>query len=348
VKDLELDRLKDKLARVADREREVAAHNRVILQRLRTGDASALPAWPNDRTPTKKSTHLSNVTTTSSKGSDPVTKAVTVSDLVNAFETQRLELFSRNKELELQVQNLLHKLKDLQSDWDGKVLSIDHPSDFDADITRSMVSEDYNSNGSSSINPSSVLTPTARQMYDKMLQQTEQLEYLTRQLEVSRALGSEKDEMLNAFRVRASELHEEIENLRLQLDSRPTVRQWTQAQRERESLEERLHDLILLRGESSEIAMWRKHLSTSERIKVDRRNHELGLWLLDSLPKTTMKEVLQAVCRELDITEISEIQPSLVKLKAVVKAVPRMERYSTVQYRQLVLLKIDTPALCVN
>jgi len=348
VKDLELDRLKDKLARVADREREVAAHNRVILQRLRTGDASALPAWPNDRTPTKKSTHLSNVPTTSSKGSDPVTKAVTVSDLVNAFETQRLELFSRNKELELQVQNLLHKLKDLQSDWDGKVLSIDHPSDFDADITRSMVSEDYNSNGSSSINPSSVLTPTARQMYDKMLQQTEQLEYLTRQLEVSRALGSEKDEMLNAFRVRASELHEEIESLRLQLDSRPTVRQWTQAQRERESLEERLHDLILLRGESSEIAMWRKHLSTSERIKVDRRNHELGLWLLDSLPKTTMKEVLQAVCRELDITEISEIQPSLVKLKAVVKAVPRMERYSTVQYRQLVLLKIDTPVLCVN
>lgn len=348
MKDLELDRLKDKLARVADREREVAAHNRVILQRLRTGDASALPAWPNDRTPTKKSTHLSNVTTTSSKGSDPVTKAVTVSDLVNAFETQRLELFSRNKELELQVQNLLHKLKDLQSDWDGKVLSIDHPSDFDADITRSMVSEDYNSNGSSPINPSSVLTPTARQMYDKMLQQTEQLEYLTRQLEVSRALGSEKDEMLNAFRVRASELHEEIENLRLQLDSRPTVRQWTQAQRERESLEERLHDLILLRGESSEIAMWRKHLSTSERIKVDRRNHELGLWLLDSLPKTTMKEVLQAVCRELDITEISEIQPSLVKLKAVVKAVPRMERYSTVQYRQLVLLKIDTPVLCVH
>lgn len=333
MKDLELDRLKDKLARVADREREVAAHNRVILQRLRTGDASALPAWPNDRTPTKKSTHLSNVTTTSSKGSDPVTRAVTVSDLVNAFETQRLELFSRNKELELQVQNLLHKLKDLQSDWDGKVLSIDHPSDFDADITRSMLSEDNSnqpssSNGSSSINPSSVLTPTARQMYDKMLQQTDQLEYLTRQLEVSRALGSEKDEMLNAFRVRASELHEEIENLRLQLDSRPTVRQWTQAQRERESLEERLHDLILLRGESSEIAMWRKHLSTSDRIKVDRRNHELGLWLLDSLPKTTMKEVLQAVCRELDITEISEIQPSLVKLKAVVKAVPRMERYS--------------------
>ena len=73
--------------------------------------------------------------------------------------------------------------------------------------------------------------------------------------------------------------------------------------------------------------MWRKHLSTTDRIKVDKRNHELGLWLLDSLPKATMKEVLQTICRELDITEISDIQPSLVKLKAVVKTVPRMERF---------------------
>ena len=92
-------------------------------------------------------------------------------------------------------------------------------------------------------------------------------------------------------------------------------------------MEERLHDLILLRGESAEISMWRKHLSTTDRIKVDKRNHELGLWLLDSLPKATMKEVLLTICRELDITEISDIQPSLVKLKAVVKTVPRMERF---------------------
>jgi hypothetical protein len=30
---------------------------------------------------------------------------------------------------------------------------------------------------------------------------------------------------------------------------------------------------------------------------------------------------------QLDISEISEIQPALVKLKAVVKSVPRMERF---------------------
>lgn len=32
---------------------------------------------------------------------------------------------------------------------------------------------------------------------------------------------------------RAMELHSEVENLRLQLESRPTMRQWTQAQRDR-------------------------------------------------------------------------------------------------------------------
>lgn len=40
-----------------------------------------------------------------------------------------------------------------------------------------------------------------------------------------------------------------------------------------------------------------------------------------------MKDMLQAVCRELDLPEISGIPQSLAKLKAVVKLVPRMERF---------------------
>ena len=39
-----------------------------------------------------------------------------------------------------------------------------------------------------------------------------------------------------------------------------------------------------------------------------------------------MKEVLQSVCRDLDITDVSEIPICLSKLKMVVKTVPRMER----------------------
>ena len=39
-----------------------------------------------------------------------------------------------------------------------------------------------------------------------------------------------------------------------------------------------------------------------------------------------MKEVLQSVCRDLDITDVSEIPICLSKLKMVVKTVPRMEQ----------------------
>ena len=92
-------------------------------------------------------------------------------------------------------------------------------------------------------------------------------------------------------------------------------------------LESKLHDVIMMRKEAAEVASWRKHLSTSDRIKVDKRNHQLGLWIIESIPTAVVKEVLQAACRELDISDISELQPSIAKLKAVVRSVPRMETF---------------------
>jgi hypothetical protein len=122
------------------------------------------------------------------------------------------------------------------------------------------------------------MTPTAQKMYRKIEQQEGEIEALRRSVEVQMAITCERDETLKAIREKASELHEEIEYLRLQLESRPTMRQWSQAQRDRELLEEKLHDLVLLRGESAEIAMWRKHLSTQDRIKVRvRESPDLGL-----------------------------------------------------------------------
>jgi hypothetical protein len=44
-----------------------------------------------------------------------------------------------------------------------------------------------------------------------------------------------------------------------------------------EELEERMHDLVMMRGEAAEIAAWRQHLSTKDRIRVDKRNYELGM-----------------------------------------------------------------------
>ncbi len=118
-----------------------------------------------------------------------------------------------------------------------------------------------------------------------------------------------------------------MEELVLELEARPSMRDWTEQRRMNEDLELKVRDLTILRGEAAEISNWRKHLSTADRIRIDKRNHELGLWLFDSLPKTVMKDTLQMICRELDCTELSEISNALLKLKAVVKTVPRMERF---------------------
>ena len=95
------------------------------------------------------------------------------------------------------------------------------------------------------------------------------------------------------------------------------------------ALESKLHDIVMMKGEAEELMNWRKHLSTSDRIKADRRNHELKLWLLESLPKSVMQDVLKSLCRELDVADVSEILPGVVKMKTVIRAVPRMEQFIT-------------------
>jgi hypothetical protein len=60
--------------------------------------------------------------------------------------------------------------------------------------------------------------------------------------------------------------------------------------------------------------------------------------MIDSLPTSVMKEVLQSICRELDLSDVSEIVGSIEKLKYVVKSVPRMERFIT-QVSSFVLTK---------
>ena len=120
-----------------------------------------------------------------------------------------------------------------------------------------------------------------------------------------------------------------MDNLRIELTSRPSVKQWHQQQLETREAEEKLHDLIVMRRESAELHGQRKHMSSKEKMCVDKKNYEMGLWILDSLPSEVTKEALRSVCRELGLSDVSEVQPALVKLKTVVGAVPRMERFIT-------------------
>ena len=143
----------------------------------------------------------------------------------------------------------------------------------------------------------------ARAMYDKIKDQQRLIDQASHRIEVLNHKISDQDELVGTYRERVAEYQDTIENLRMELDTRPSMKAWNTKIKEMKEIEDKLHDVVMMRGESAELSSWRKHLPTSERIKADRRNHELGLWILESLPKSVMKEVLENTCRELDIND---------------------------------------------
>lgn len=102
-----------------------------------------------------------------------------------------------------------------------------------------------------------------------------------------------------------------------------------QKQSELAESESKLRDLIVMRREKAELQGERKHMSVKQRVLMDKSNFELELWALDSLPQEVTRDALKAMCRELGLSDISDIQPAIMKLKAVVGAVPRMEKFIT-------------------
>ena len=167
----------------------------------------------------------------------------------------------------------------------------------------------------------------ARQMYDKIKEQQRHVDAQAHRITALTNQLQDSEELLTTYRSRIAEAQSSIENLRLELDSRPTVKQFNAKCKELKDTEDKLHDIVMMRQEASELEGWKKHLGTRERIKADRRNHELGLWVIESLPKSVMKECLEAACRELEVHDISEVQSSIAKLKSVVHQVPRMQQF---------------------
>lgn len=255
-------------------------------------------------------------------------------DVVRALDADRLELEQCNIELRDQVQELTETIRDLENNRRfGEDTSAQR---YDSDNYR----EQYKGDGVDEIedcgngrqehdreyrsSPGSM-----KVMFAKIKEQQHRIEQLVHREGVLEAEKRRCDEALDVYRHRSSEMMEEIENLRIEIDGRPTVRAYAQKQKEVTELESKLHDVIMMRKEAAEVASFKKYLSTSDRIKADKRNHELGLWIIESIPTAVVKDVLQAACRELDISDISELQSSIVKLKTVVQTVPRIEAFVT-------------------
>lgn len=223
---------------------------------------------------------------------------------LKALESDRQALQARNLELEMQVTDLVTELNDEKTQQRNKEQSAKMGgSRSDAMKKRSGRVQRNNVDDAEATedDEDDALPLAKRHEYQAIINaQSHKLDELAHKLEVTRIQQQEAVQKIETLRQHTKESHTEIENLRLELEARPSIRQWNAAQREIHEMETKIHELVLLRGEAAEVAAWRKHLSTAERIKIDKRNHELGLWLLESLPKTVMKESLQMVCRELD------------------------------------------------
>lgn len=164
------------------------------------------------------------------------------------------------------------------------------------------------------------LSQKARHDEQRAAQATHQRDALAARVQQLEAELEDKNQQLQR-------LEDERENLVLELQSRASMKAFRERERRIAELEEKLHDALTGENRQAEINGWKKHLSTSERIARDRMNHRLGLNRLDELPTALMKEVLGELCRELQLSDISELPPAVRKLKAVVRTVPRMDRF---------------------
>lgn len=291
VKEKECNKMREKLSQLADKNRFISKKNSDVLSEYQRGAEVLSPS--NKSKPFGKGKK--------SPGND---NAIDAQDLIHALEEKQKHLQQCNDELTTQVSSLTKQLRNVVR-------------------KNSSVEERGDSSHSSSAEDDAII------LLDKVNEQAQRIRQLVHKLEMETSNSKKQNEDMVVLRQRANEMRDKIQNLELELDARPTVSQWKSKMKEMSDLEAKLHDIVMMKGESEELMNWRKHLSTSERIKADRRNHELKLWLLESLPKSVMQEVLKSLCRELDVSDVSELHPGVVKMKTVIRAVPRMEKFIT-------------------
>eukprot|EP01083_Nonionella_stella_P076975 209960_1 len=118
-------------------------------------------------------------------------------------------------------------------------------------------------------------------------------------------------------------MEDERANLMLELESRPTVRDWKGSQQQIYRLKRQLN------VQQSRSAMLRgsKSADTRALIRYDRDVSALGLRRLDALPAEVVTELLRDVCRELRVGGAELVMPAIKKLEAIVDAVPAMEKF---------------------
>ncbi len=272
--------------------------------------------------------------------------------IFEGVEKSRQELLEKNYELELQLQHLSSSLKE-QINLNHSIIHDNKDGNSDNDDSEDEGTgderEDEGKGGNERKGKSSMISITKagkksslpkkensnsdkkqikliHDLEEQLISQKLEIEHFQR---INNKLNKEKETLIETLKYYEKDLIKdlktEIENLNIQLSQRPTEKQWNTAQHDIHELEMKIKELSQLKHEMNEMNIWRSYLSNKEKISIDKKNHELRLYMIDSLPLAILKDCVQTVCRELDLSDISEIPLSIKKLKTVIKTVPRME-----------------------
>ena len=165
----------------------------------------------------------------------------------------------------------------------------------------------------------------------RMKSKVEEVEGRNRELEgrregVERKLTKMENKIVDV-KERLRVTRDENTNLLLELQSRPTVKQYKSAERRIDELERKLYAAVEAAQESSDVKELKRHMNTKTLIEQDKANHRLRLERLDAIPREISKEILKQTCRELDISDATLIAPCIRKMSKAMLLLPRLENF---------------------
>ena len=236
-------------------------------------------------------------------------------EMIHMYESQRREMDMELQQLRRDVRRLNMDLKDRKNGTNGVRRGGRHENDDDEDRAGRLAKK---------------LEEETRDVEDRaaLLQRKEE--------QVVRDVTRMKDEVAVTKKV-IEQLEEVNTNLTMELESRPTMRDWKKSQRMIELLQNKLRDAMdgnFDRGvkEEREFEGLQEVAGrdTSNMVRKDRENHRLRLHLLDGMSRSNSIDMLKDICRTLGIGGEGltfKLQPTVQRIQQVVLAVPRMQGF---------------------
>lgn len=374
AKEVDFDRLREKLSQTIQKDREETTNQRNLLQRLLRGDLHLIPS-PQNHTGRSKSrggdvntsilSRTSSFSSTSSrvtaegnthraggssgKGSAAVPVSEDVYKVLEALDSHRKDLMARNRELEMQVNDLLQSTSTSSAS-----------TSFSSSVEPIMVADKKKSNkhilgmtgggnrskGQQQQQPTisiqkralndeeddiieggryiTILKEDLDDLHRTLKRREEEYQLLQRRLLSKKAEQEEEERIKKSMQEEIIRLQHQIESLQYDLSHRPSLKDYHRLQYSLEEAEKKLDQYIF---HTSSLPNIRKHVSTTTQIKIDKVNHQLQLYLLDHCSKDILLETVKSLCRELDLHDLSDLLPAILKLKSAVTVIPSMEKY---------------------